>query len=587
MSRTRALVWGLTALGLAVGVAYVPLLAASDWTPDRGLWIALDLVAGWGFIGAGAFAWLRRPDNRLGALMMATGFAWYLRVAELTEPALLFTIGELANYLFAGAAIHLVLAFPSGRLGDALSRGLVAVAYLAVTVGIWVPTLYFDPAAFGCAGCPENLALIESDPAFADGWFDALGVVGIVILAAVMATLVARWRRASSPMRRVVTPVYVAGSVLLVMLALLLFVSAIVELNARAMDVIFYATLASFGAVPYVFLAGLVRARILRGGAVGGLVATLGEPLGPGELREALAVALGDPSLELAYWLPESEQYVDAQGRQVDLPGSASGRAVHEVALVDDHVAAIVHDPSLLDDPDLVEAVSAAAALALERERLEAELRARVEELSESRERMIKFGLDERRRLERDLHDGAQQRLVSLALDLRLAHDKVRADPDGAEELLGGAAAGLNDALEELRELARGIHPAILSDRGLAPAIEALARRAPLPVAVEAGLNGDVPEPAELTAYFVVSEALTNVVKYARAARATVRVAEDDGDRRRLVVEVSDDGVGGADLGRGSGLRGLADRVTSLGGRLEVDSEPGAGTTVRALIPCE
>ena len=585
MTRSRSLVWALTALGIAIGIVFVPLLAESGFIEHRGLWIALNLLIGWGFVGAGAFAWLRRPENRTGPLMVLTGFAWYMGVAAYTEPDLLYTIGIFSNNLFAGTAIHLVLAFPSGRLQAGFDRALVLITYFTVTVGIFVPTLFYDPAAYGCATCPQNLALIEAEPAFNDAWFDGIGVFGIAVLLVVIGRLVVRWRAASHPMRRAITPVFVSGAVLMVTLAILLG-AYLFDASYVASEVIFYAALASLGAVPYVFLAGLVRARMIRGGAVGSLVATLGEPLGPGGLRDALARALGDPSVDLAFWLPDSGQHVDARGRVYELPAPGAGRAAHEVALDGHRVAAIVHDATLLEDPELIDTVGAAAALALERERLQAELRAKVEELSDSRARMLKFGMAERRRLERDLHDGAQQRLVSLALDLRLARDRVRSDPAAAEELLQGAADELAEALEELRELARGIHPALLSDRGLGPAIEALGRRAPLPVAVNSAVNGRAPESVELAAYFVVSEALTNIVKYARATNAEIRVASGIGfGREILVVEVSDDGVGGAELGRGSGLRGLADRISSLGGQLDVDSAPGAGTTIRARIP--
>jgi signal transduction histidine kinase len=196
---------------------------------------------------------------------------------------------------------------------------------------------------------------------------------------------------------------------------------------------------------------------------------------------------------------------------------------------------------------------------------------------------MLRVGLEERRRLERDLHDGAQQRLVSMALNLRLTRAKLREDPDAAEELLSGASEELDEALGELRELARGIHPAVLSDRGLATALENLASRAPVPVEL-AGLPGErFPEAIELAAYYVVSEALTNVAKYAAASHATVDLARENG---RLVVQVSDDGVGGADPENGTGLRGLADRLAVIEGRLDVDSERGRGTTIIARIPC-
>ena len=233
-------------------------------------------------------------------------------------------------------------------------------------------------------------------------------------------------------------------------------------------------------------------------------------------------------------------------------------------------MAAIVHDPLVLEDPDLVDAVGAAAALALETGRLDAELRARVEELRESRARLLAVGLAERRRMERNLHDGAQQRLVSLALDLRLARASLREDPDRAEELLDGVGEELSRALEELRELARGLHPAVLTDRGLEQAVKTLATRAPLPVDVDARI-GEVPEAVELAAYFVVSEALTNVAKYAAANRATVRVGRDDGS---VLVEVSDDGVGGADPAHGSGLRGP--RRQALGARRQARGRLGA-----------
>ena len=265
-------------------------------------------------------------------------------------------------------------------------------------------------------------------------------------------------------------------------------------------------------------------------------------------------------------------------------PAPGSGRATSYVTLEGERVAVLVHDPLLLDEPELIEAVGAAAALALEKERLDAELRAKIGELRESRARLLSIELAERGRLERDLHDGAQQRLVSLALDLRLARGAVREQPEQAERLLDGAAKELEHALGELRELARGIHPAVLSDRGLDPALEALARRAPLPVEISARLGERVAKPVELAAYFVVSEALTNVAKYAHASRAVVRVGRENG---RVIVEVADDGVGGADPSRGSGLRGLADRVSALGGRLDVDSGTGSGTTVIARIPCE
>jgi signal transduction histidine kinase len=586
MTLSKRAVWALTVLGFAWGIALVPLLANSEFNDDRGLWIALDLVIGFGFVGTGAFAWLRRPNNPVGALMMGTGFAWYLSVGGLTEPSLPFTVGQAVSNLFVATAIHLLLAFPSGRLEQTVDRVVVGVAYVMTTVGTIVPMLFLDPVQHGCTtGCPENLLLVDANKSFFESWYDGISVCGTALLLSVLAILVARWREASPPLRRIVTPLFAAGAALMAGLAGLLVIGLIGVDDEVAYDTIYYATLIPFGLVPYLFLGSLARARMLRGGAVGGLVATIGETPGPGELRDALALALNDPSLELAYWLERRGEHVDARGRRIELPDPEDeDRAVYDVTLERARVGAIIHDPTVLEDPDLLDAVGGAAALALRREQLEHELRAKVQELEQSRARMIRFGMAERRRLERDLHDGAQQRLVSLALDLRLARDMVDRDPERAERVLDGAADELGQALEELRELARGIHPALLSDRGLDPAVETLARRAPLPVEVEAKLGDRVAEAVELAAYFVVSEALTNVAKYANASQAKVRVERSNG---RVIVEVADDGVGGAEPRRGSGLRGLADRIAALGGMFEVDSAPGSGTRVRASIPCE
>jgi signal transduction histidine kinase len=578
----RRALWLVGAAGLLVAAVETPLIASAEFAPDRGLWIALNWVIGAGFVVVGVYAWLRRPDNRVGALMVATGFAWFVSVLGHIEPPLLFTVGVLFDSLFVAVAIHLLLAFPSGRLEARVDRWLVGAVYAAVTLGYLPTILFWDPATTGCVGCPDNVFLISSDPSLTMTSGDVLAGIGVTLLLAVFVRLAGRWRRSNPLQRRAITPVFAAGAALMLSLAALL-VLELARASYQLIEDVFYGTMIPFGLVPYLFLAGLARAQMLRGGAVGELVAALGEPLGPGELRDALSRALGDPSIALAYWLPESQQYVDAQGRPVELPSPGSSRAASPVSLDGGPVAAIIHEPLLLDDPDLVEAVGAAAALALERERLDAELRARVEELRDSRERLLAVGLAERRRMERDLHDGAQQRLVSLALDLRLARSALRDEPKRAERLLDGADQELSRALEELRELARGLHPAVLSDRGLAAAVRTLASRAPLPVDVDAAI-GRVAEPVELAAYFVISEALTNVAKYAAAERATVRVGRDDGS---LVVEVSDDGVGGADPKRGSGLRGLGDRLSALGGKLEVDSRSGAGTTVKARIPCE
>jgi signal transduction histidine kinase len=297
-------------------------------------------------------------------------------------------------------------------------------------------------------------------------------------------------------------------------------------------------------------------------------------------VREALAERLGDRTLAIAYWLPERELFVDERGRPVELPEPGSGRSWTAVEHDGRRVAAIIHDAELRARPELVEAAAAGAVLALENEQLKADLRARLEELRASRKRIVEASVEARRRLERDLHDGAQQQLVSLSIDLQLLRSRL--DDESERAVVDATIEKLGAALAELRELARGIHPAVLSDRGLAPALEALAQRSAVPVDLDLALAERLPAGIETAAYFVAAEALTNVSKYARAGSVRVRAADDRGV---LTVEIADDGVGGADAAKGTGLRGIADRVAALDGKLSVESPPGGGTRVVARIP--
>ena len=308
----------------------------------------------------------------------------------------------------------------------------------------------------------------------------------------------------------------------------------------------------------------------------------LSSPAGPAvPVREALAERLGDRTLAIAYWLPERQLFVDERGHPVTLPEPGTSKAWTVVEHHGNRVAAIIHDAELQARPEFVEAAAAGAVLALDNERLKADLNARLEDLRASRRRIVEATVEARRRLERDLHDGAQQRLVSMSLDLQLLRGRM-AD-ELALELLDGAIATLGEAQTELRELARGIHPPMLSDRGLSPALEGLAQRSAVPVELDLRLAERLPREVETASYFVAAEALTNVAKYAGATHARLSVSNAGG---MLMLEVSDDGVGGADPERGSGLRGLSDRVAAFDGELIVDSPLGRGTRVTARIPC-
>jgi signal transduction histidine kinase len=300
-----------------------------------------------------------------------------------------------------------------------------------------------------------------------------------------------------------------------------------------------------------------------------------------GPVRELLAESLGDSTVAIAYWLPDREAFVDEAGRPVALPEPGSGRTWTAVERDGRPVAAILHDAALDTTPELVHAAAAASSLAIDNERLKADLRARVEELRVSRLRIVEAADEARRRIERDLHDGAQQELLALALELRVLRSRV-GDTE-ARPLVDGLARRLEIALGELRELARGIHPAILTQSGLAAAVGALGERATVPVEVDVAVDQRLPAPVEAAAYFLVAEALTNVTRYAKATGAQVAIALEGDDVR---VAVTDDGVGGVDLASGSGLRGLKDRLATVDGTLEIDSPPGGGTRVVGRIPC-
>jgi signal transduction histidine kinase len=369
----------------------------------------------------------------------------------------------------------------------------------------------------------------------------------------------------------------VGGAVCLLLYAALLAVDLVV--GGPRPQVLVWVTACSIALVPLAFLAGLLRSRLARGD-LAGLFGELHD-MQPDRLQAALARVLGDPAFTIAYADPTGT-YVDTDGRPVVLPGPDAGRAIAMVDRDGARIAALVYDRSLDDDPELVEAAGGAAAIALENRLLQAQADARLAELQASRQRLVTAADAERRRIERNLHDGAQQRLVTLALQLSLIQRRIR-DGHDAEALVATASHELAASLAELRELARGIHPAAL-EQGLEPALEGLVLRSAVPARLVAEPGARLPRQVEFAAYFVASEALANTAKYARASAVTVRLMRGDAV---AVIEIADDGVGGADPAAGSGLRGLADRVEALGGRLRVASPPDGGTVVTAELPWE
>jgi signal transduction histidine kinase len=406
-----------------------------------------------------------------------------------------------------------------------------------------------------------------------------VGALTAVLAIGVIVGLWRRWRIASPALRRTLLPVAIVAPVELGISAVR-FVAAANQDTWETVGVAISTSPLAFihAAIPAGFLAGLLAARLARGG-IADLAVQLGRGVPLGGLRETLARALRDPTLALAFPSPAGGGFVDPEGRPIEVPAAPdTARGVARLERDGELLAALLYDPAIeIEDPGRVNAVASVAGMALENERLAAQVRAQLEEVRASRTRIIEAADAERRRIERDLHDGAQQRLVALAMRL----DQARGKAVGAGEVIETATSELLQAIREVRDLARGLHPTILTERGLAAAVEALAERAPVPVYAQV-MDGRLPAEVEAAAYFLIAEALTNAARYAGPSTVRVDAAVGDGE---LVVSVADDGVGGAEIGSGTGLQGLVDRVAAVGGTLSIESPSGRGTTVRARIP--
>jgi signal transduction histidine kinase len=529
------------------------------------------LGAGLALLACGLVFWARRPRNAVGPLLAATGCTWFF--GEWDNPgagsAAVFTIGLALYASCPPLAAWAMLAYPGGRLaswGERVAVGLALTGSLLV-LGL-LPAVFFDPAVRGCAQCPDNLLLVADEP----GIFDDLNRLGVYLGLAwsLLLISVATWRvaQSSTTRRRVVIPVVLAGCVYLGLVAGT-FATSLDRgfVGSSALDRrLWLAQAAALVALAAAVAWGLLRARRTRS-SLARLVIELGDSAAVGGLRQGLAKALADPDLEIAYPIGEG-RYADANGTPVD-PTPRDGRAVTPLVRDGRPVALILHRESLLDNPQFIEEVASAARLVLENERLQAEARTQLADLRSSRTRIIEAGDAESRRLERDLHDGAQQRLVGFSLALRLLRNQLGADHERQLALLDEAEGELREAVAELRELAHGIHPAVLSDEGLAAALEALAEDGRAPIRLLVVPQERFPRAVETAAYLVIAEA-------AKAGAVTVAARRRDGV---LVVDVEADGEPGE-------LVELEDRLGALDGRLDVERKSG-GVRVRAEIPCD
>jgi signal transduction histidine kinase len=567
---------------LVVGVAARP--------GERALAVCVCLVGVGLPVTLGLVRLRRRRDDRFAWLLVATASAWTLTTLARSDDPTLYSIGRTAVWLIEPAVIFLLLSFPYGRLTARPDRRLFGS--VAVVAGLlYLPTVFLAPFPHpspysSCeADCPANAFVVGhgAPTLVADVVRPLREVLTVVLFAAVGAVLVHRARWASPMMRRAVAPVA----------AIAIFRAAAVPAYdiARAaggtdtvLDVAGWLYLLSLPLLTIAFAAGLLGERLFVASALERLALSLKPHSRATELRSAMAEALQDPALRILYWVPgDPGRWVDETGWPVKPPRQEGERASTEVAVGGRRVAAIVHDVSLARDPALIEAATSYALAALENERLVEQLESSLDELSKSRTRLVTVADQERRRIERDLHDGAQQRLVALRARLQLVAEQVNGNSAAGAAAIQRLDQEVETTIDEVRSFARGVYPSLLVQRGLAEALRAAGRSAPIPTIVDADRIGRYPPEIEATVYFACMEALQNVAKHARGARgAVISVSRNP----HLRFEVRDDGAGfrPSDVGAGSGLTNLRDRLAAVGGELDVKSAPGRGTRVAGVI---
>ncbi len=574
-SRLRApsaSLWCLVALGALVGVVEGVVLAADN--PDIAGVVAIPCMLGVLYVGMGCLAWWRRPSNRVGGVLIAGGFAWFLSgLSNATLPALL-AVGEITATLPFAAVAHLVLVYPTGRTAVRGSRTVIALTYITTLV-LQAPSYLFererDQSPLFVADRPDLLRL----------GVDAQHGLTVLVVVLTAWLVVRRYRSSTPAVRRALAPVAGYGVFALASIPLIAEVVApLVGLDPISRFVIQAAVLAL---VPVAFLLGVFLGRYARTGEVTEMAWWfLPAVRDRAEVKAAIASALGDPSSEILYWLEAYQAYANLGGDLVELPATGTDRRASEIRLEGRRVGAIVYDETLVNDPELVRVAGDALALALDRQRLVVELVASRDALAESRARIVEADERSRRRVARDLHDGLQGRLVVLAMQIGALAARLPPGPsrDQATELRGG----IEQAIHLLRDMVRDMMPALLVERGLVAATREVVEGLPIPTELRCSDPiGRFDPTLESAAFFVVAEALANTLKHSRATAVEVslRVSED-----LLHIEVADDGIGGCVPSPNGGLRGLIDRVEALGGRMRLDSPPGAGTRMQVLLPC-
>jgi signal transduction histidine kinase len=570
---------GIAGATLAVVTAFAPFAYAYPLrVPLNPVFAVATFIGEILWVAATLASYARDPGGRMWKLLLASRVIAAIGVIWVLNTSLTWTLWQLSIGLGSVVFAHLAVAFPSGRLEGRFDRALIVGAYAIFAASRVGLALVWDPQSAACFPlCQVNPFVVWPSPELA-ALFGSVAVLTPLLAVGVVVSMWQHWRDASPALRRTLLPVSIVAPIELGLVSARA-IAAMSQETWESVGVVLSTSPLAFvhATIPAAFLSGILAARLSRG-AIADLAVELGNGVPIGGLRDALARALRDPTLALAFPAPGGSGLVDAEGRPTQLPPNDGRRGIARLERDGELLAVLDYDPAIeLEDPGRVTAVASVAGMALENERLAAQVRAQLSEVRASRARIVEAADAERRRIERDLHDGAQQRLVALAMRL----EQQRGQVEGTGAMIDSTTDELLLAIGEVRDLAHGLHPTILTERGLAAAIDSLAERTPIPV--HARVLPDRVEPeAEVAAYFLVAETVTNAVKHADATEVRVDASLD---ADQLSVIVADDGRGGADPGGGSGLQGLIDRIVAVGGTLTIDSPPGGGTTLRATIP--
>ena len=618
MTRRRLIALGT--LGLALCAISVAVAQANPVASGRTAQVTISVITIAALLGVGLYASYRDPENHFGRVLYLTGVCWFFVTLANSDSATLYSLGRIAGWIFEIALAYALLSYPTGRLEGRWARTIVFGGALLVAF-LYLPTIpivaqYPLPAPFtACTvDCPQNVFLVGSAEAsiVPDLIKPVREVLTIAVYVGVVGVLTARLRGAGHNQRRTLVPVLVAAA--------LRFAAAIVYVGLRRADatgtgteIAVFVALLSVPATALGFLFGLLQWRVYSGGALRRLTTGLVEAHDPGEMRVLLAESLEEPRVGLFYADPPegvggadagrstanagaempTPPWHDASGGLVAGPVASPRACVHNATAESGLRVALVCEEGFRDRPEFLDAVCACVVSGLERQRLDAALTTSLAEVAASRKRLAGAADSARRQIERDLHDGAQQQLVALRVKLELAREAL-AEGDGqaarGAEMVAGFGPEVDEIIEEVRSLARGIYPALLASDGLGEALRAAGRHCPVPVSIDADGVGRLPSDTESAVYFCCLEALQNVAKHADGATAVAIDLRGDGESE-LRFTVADDGCGFAagdwveNTSESSGITGMKDRLAAVGGELRVDSTPGAGTQVRGRVP--